>query len=136
MPYQLLADLVLTLHVLLVVFVVGGLPLIVLGNFLAWGWVNGLRFRLAHLLAIVVVMAEAWLGIDCPLTTLEMWLRAAAEQATYSTSFVQYWLERLLYYRAAQWVFVLAYSLFGLLVVLAWWAFPPAMPRRDDRRRR
>ena len=83
----------------------------------------GCDFWLAHLLAIVVVMAEAWLGIDCPLTTLEMWLRAAAEQATYSTSFVQYWLERLLYYRAAQWVFVLAYSLFGLLVVLAWWAF-------------
>ena len=96
----------------------------------------GCDFRLAHLLAIVVVMAEAWLGIDCPLTTLEMWLPGGCRAGDLFDELRPVLARAPAHHRAAQWVFVLAYSLFGLLVVLAWWAFPPAMPRRDDRRRR
>ncbi|MFZ2651927.1 MAG: DUF2784 domain-containing protein [Burkholderiaceae bacterium] len=125
LPYLVLADSVLALHVAVVAFVVGGLILVLAGNWLRWPWVNAWWFRLAHLAAIAVVVAEAWLGIVCPLTTLEMWLRAQASAATYSTSFIEFWLQRLLYYDAPAWVFVLAYSLFGLLVVLTWWIYPP-----------
>ena len=78
MPYPLLADIVLTLHVAVVAFVVGGLVLVLAGNLRGWRWVNALWFRLAHLAAIVIVVAETWLGLLCPLTTLEMWLRARA----------------------------------------------------------
>ena len=59
MPYQLLADAVLALHVAIVLFVVGGLVLVIAGNFRGWRWVNRLWFRLAHLGAIAVVVAEA-----------------------------------------------------------------------------
>ena len=58
-PYQLLADVVLTLHFSIVAFVVGGLVLTIIGNFSAWRWVNALWFRLAHLAAIAVVVAES-----------------------------------------------------------------------------
>ena len=42
--------------------------------------------RLAHLAAIAVVVAESWLGLTCPLTTLESWLRARAGVAPYATA--------------------------------------------------
>lgn len=132
LPYQLLADAVLALHVAIVTFVVGGLVLVVIGNLRNWRWVNALWFRLAHLGAIAVVVAEAWQGVVCPLTTLEMWLRAKAGATTYSGSFIEYWLHRVLYYEAPSWVFALGYSLFGLLVLAAWWYFPPTCKHTDN----
>lgn len=126
-PYQLLADVVLMLHFSIVVFVVGGLVLTIVGNLRAWRWVNGLWFRLVHLSAIAVVVVQAWLGAACPLTSFEMWLRANARAATYSGSFIEHWLQRLLYYDAPAWVFTLGYSLFGVLVAAIWWRFPPTV---------
>lgn len=125
MPYQLLADLVLTVHFAVVLFVIGGLVAIVAGNLYGWRFVNSWWFRLAHLAAIAVVVAQAWLGIVCPLTTLESWLRVQAGQAAYAESFIEHWLTRLLYYDAPAWVFTAAYTSFGLAVVAAWWRFPP-----------
>jgi len=130
--YRLLADAVLVLHLAVVVFIVGGLGLIVAGNLRDWRWVNRLTFRLAHLAAIGVVIAEAWFGAICPLTTLEMWLRAEARSPTYAGSFIEHWLQRLLYYTAPAWAFVVAYSVFGLVVAATWWYFPPE--RRAARR--
>src|SRR6187455_1761208 len=123
--YLLAADSILAVHFAIVVFVIGGLVLIVAGNLRRWRWVNSLRFRWAHLLAIAFVVAESWLGIVCPLTTLEMHLRAAGGEATYGGSFVGHWLRRLLYYDAPPWVFVVCYTAFGALVVASWWLFPP-----------
>lgn len=121
-----LADIVLMLHAAVVLFVVGGLALIVLGNQAGWRWVNGWWFRLAHLGAIAIVVVQAWLGLDCPLTTLEVWLRGSGGMADEANGFIAYWLGRLLYYRLPAWIFVLAYSLFGALVMLAWRRYPPA----------
>ena len=131
-PYQLLADVVLALHFSIVAFVVAGPVLIVVGNLSAWRWVNALWFRLAHLAAIAVVVAEAWFGITCPLTSLEIWLRTKARVPTYSGSFIEHWLQRALYYEAPSWIFTLGYSLFGLLVVAIWWYFPPKFERRSN----
>lgn len=125
LPFQLLADAVLTLHVALVLFVVGGLGLVILGNLLKWQWVNSLWFRLIHLATIAVVAAEAWLGFVCPLTTLEMWLRSKAKVVTYDGSFIEHWLQALLFWEAAPWVFTTAYTVFTLAVVATWWHFPP-----------
>ena len=123
------ADIVLVVHVLLVGFVVGGLVLVVLGNMRRWRWVNNLWFRIAHLAAIVVVVAESWLGIVCPLTTFEMWLRAQSGAVGYSGGFVEHWLQRLLYYDAPPSVFLLVYTAFGLAVAGTWWYFPPTAGR-------
>ena len=120
-----LADLVLVVHLGVVVFVVGGLVLVVAGNLRGWAWVNAWWFRLAHLGAIGVVVAESWLGITCPLTTLESWLRQQAGAAGYRQGFIADRLQAMLFYDAPPWVFGLGYSLFGLMVVAAWWTFPP-----------
>jgi hypothetical protein len=131
MPYQLLADLVLVLHVAVVLFVMSGLAVVIAGNtWWRWRWVNAPVFRLAHLAAIGVVVVGSWIGAVCPLTTLEMALRLRAGSGAYEGSFIQHWLQRLLYYEAPAWVFALAYSVFGLLVALAWWYFPPTFRRR------
>jgi len=123
--YQILADLVLLLHVLFVVFVVVALLLILIGGFRQWRWVRNRWFRIIHLVGITVVVAQSWAGLLCPLTTLEKWFRGQAGEVPYDGSFIQYWLERILYYNAPWWVFVLAYTSFGLLVILTWVGFPP-----------
>ncbi|MEK9817085.1 MAG: DUF2784 domain-containing protein, partial [Limnobacter sp.] len=105
--------------------VVGGLLLIVFGNLLRWPWVNHWWFRVLHLLAISVVVFESWLGIECPLTTLENWLRLQAGQGVYQGSFIQHWVHGVMFYEAPGWVFALAYTLFALVVVAAWWRWPP-----------
>jgi hypothetical protein len=125
LPHQLLADAVLLVHFGVVLFVVGGLVAVVTGNLLGWRWVNAWRFRAAHLAAIAVIAAQAWLGRYCPLTTLESWLRVQAGASAYDKSFIEYWLQRLIYYEAPLWLFALIYTLFAALVVLAWWRFPP-----------
>lgn len=127
MLFQLMADVVLTLHLALVAFVIGGLVLVVVGNLrrCRWQWVNNLGFRLAHLSAIAIVVAEAWLGFTCPLTTLENWLRTQAGTVTYGGGFIEHWFSRILFYDAPPWAFTLAYTLFGLLVLGTWLRFPP-----------
>jgi len=123
--YQFLADLILLLHVLFVVFVVVALLLIIVGGFRQWLWIRNRWFRLAHLAGILVVVVQSWAGLLCPLTKLERWFRSQAGEVSYEGSFIQYWLERLLYYDAPWWVFVMAYTSFGLLVIITWVRFPP-----------
>lgn len=130
MNHQLLADAVLALHFAIVVFVVAGLPLVIIGNLRHWHWVNRPWFRVLHLLAIGVVVLQAWLGRICPLTVLESWLRQQAGGPGYEASFVEHWIQSLLYFDAPLWFFALLYSGFGLLVVVAWWRFPPQWKSR------
>jgi len=128
--WQLLADAVLILHFAVVAFVVGGALAVLLGQGRGWRWVRAPLFRWAHLGAIGFVVLQAWLGAHCPLTVLESWLRWQARSAGYDTSFIEHWVQRLLYYEAPPWVFVLVYSLFGLGVLWLWWRFPPRPWRR------
>ncbi len=135
MPYQFFADIVLTTHIAIVLFVILGLVFAIVGNLCKWHWVNCLWFRLAHLAAISIVVAEVWFNIVCPLTSLEMWLRERAGETTYDGSFIEHWLQRLLYYDAPPWVFILAYTLFGLAVFATWWIYPPTIKRRASKGR-
>ena len=123
--YRLIAGLILVLHAGVVAFVVVGLLLIYIGNWLGWDWVNHLWFRLAHLATIAFVAVQSWFGFTCPLTTLENWLRTQAAVATYSGGFIEHWLQRALFYQAPAWVFVTGYTTFGLLVAATWVWFPP-----------
>ena len=124
-----LADVVLLMHVAIVVFIVGGLALIIAGGIGGWHWVRNPWFRIAHLVAIGVVTAQAWMGMVCPLTTLEKALRASAGETVYAGSFIAHWVGALLYYHAPMWVFAAAYTVFGLLVAAAWWKVRPGTLR-------
>ncbi len=119
------ADALLVTHVLFVAFVVFGLVLILIGKLLSLRWVRNRWFRFAHLAAITVVVVQAWVGVICPLTTWEMSLRRKAGAETYDTTFMSHWLGKILYYDAPHWVFVVAYTVFGALVVFSWfWVRP------------
>ncbi len=121
--YRALADLVLTIHTGFVLFVVVGLLTILCGGFLRWHWVRNPWFRAGHLAAIGIVVIQAWLGIICPLTTLEMYLRDKAGDETYDGTFIAHWLRKLLFYQAPPWVFVVGYTLFGRAVIGSWLLF-------------
>ena len=116
-----LADAVLALHVLFVLFVVGGFALILAGA-RRWGWVRNRAFRIAHLGAIVFVAAEGLLGVTCPLTYWEDVLRSTGRE---ERSFIGRWLAWLLYYDLPEWAFALAYAAFALAVIWSWSAIPP-----------
>ena len=120
-----LADALLALHLGIVAFVVGLLPLVLAGGALGWRWVRHRGLRLTHLGLIVFIAAQAWLGRLCPLTVWEQDLRRLAGQGTYTESFVGHWLGRLLYWNAPWWVFVAAYTGFAVLVAMAWWWVRP-----------
>ena len=129
--YLLAADLLLFTHALFVAFVIFGLLFVFAGKLLSWNWVRNRWFRLLHLIAIGVVVLQSWLGIICPLTTWEMALREKAGDAVYPGTFISHWIETILYFSAPAWVFVLCYSAFGLLVVVAWfWVRPHEFRRK------
>lgn len=125
MIFQLLANTVLVLHAAFVMFVIAGLLLIVTGGVLKWAWVRNWWFRLSHLAAIGYVVAESWLGVDCPLTTLELWLRQQVGQVAYNGDFIAFWLRKILFFQAPPWVFTACYTTFATLVLASWLFFPP-----------
>lgn len=122
---NLLADILLVLHASFVVFVVSGLVLIIAGKAFSWAWVRNRWFRIIHLGCIGIVVVQSWFGIICPLTTLEMALRAKGGGAAYEGTFISHWLGEFLYYEAPAWVFLLVYTVFGMLVVFTWFRVPP-----------
>ena len=133
--YLLAADAVLAVHLLFVVFVILALIAIFVGSTLSWTWIRNPVFRLAHLIAIAVVASQAWLGIVCPLTTVEMALRSRAGEMTYAGTFISHWMQKLLYYQAPDWVFVVCYSAFGMLVIVGWYFIRPRPFRKHALRK-
>jgi len=128
--YSLLADTILVIHFAFVVFVVAGFVLILAGLLARWTWIHNRIFRIAHLVAIGVVILQAWFGQLCPLTIWENELRRRAGQSGYSESFIEHWLHKILFFDAAPWVFTAIYTAFGALVVLVW--FLGRRKGRDD----
>ena len=119
------ADAVLVLHVAFVAFVVLGQLYVLVGWALGWPSARNRTFRLLHLAAIGVVVLQAWLGLVCPLTLLELHLRGGQADLMAGQSFIGYWLSRLLYYQAPPWVFTVVYTLFGLTVLVCYFGYPP-----------
>lgn len=127
--YRALADAVLVAHVGVVLFIVGGLILILAGAHFNWTWVRDVRFRLLHLAAIGYVVVTTWFGIECGLTTLEQSLRLKGGQTPFDDDFIAYWLSRLIFFEAAPWVFATIYTAFGLLVAWTWIRVAPRRRR-------
>ena len=87
MSYNLLADLVVILHVLFVLFVL-------FGGFLAL-WKPG--FAWLHIPAFLWGAAIEFTGWICPLTPLENLLRARGGAGGYETGFVEHYIIPVLY---------------------------------------
>jgi hypothetical protein len=121
LPQRVIADVVLVLHFLVVVFIVGGLVLTWAGFFLGWKWVGNPFFRYLHLAAIAFVALEALLGYACPLTVWEDALRGGAPPE----SCLGRWVARVLFYQAPEWVFTALYCLWAAATVATLRFVPP-----------
>jgi hypothetical protein len=128
--YSTLADVVVVAHAAYVLFVVLGLAAILLGILFRWKWTRNFWFRGVHLAMIGVVVAESVIGIVCPLTTLEHYLRAKAGLPAQAGSFVGRWVHELLFFDAPEWAFTIVYCLFGAAVLATFWLAPPRPRRR------
>lgn len=124
--YKAAADLVMMVHFGFVAFVVLSLPAIWIGHLLGKRFAYNPYFRLAHLGAMAIVVAEAVGGVICPLTDWEMALRLKAGQGeVYAGSFLQHWVHKILFFEAGLTVFQWAYGLFfGLILVTVYWVRP------------
>lgn len=93
MPYRLLADLVVGLHFLFVLFVV-------LGGLLVLRWPRLIR---VHVPVAVYGALIEFVGWVCPLTPLENSLRARAGDQGYAGGFVEHYMLPVLYPAGLTW---------------------------------
>jgi hypothetical protein len=132
-PYQLhltmlticLADIVALVHLGYVVFVMLGFALIVAGIICGWMWIRNPWFRILHLAAIIAVVMEAIVGVNCPLTLLEFELRYPTEPFQERVSFIGTLIDTVLFYDAPSWVFTAVYCGFAVAVLITFIMAPP-----------
>ena len=124
MIYGFLADLVVMVHLAFVVFVVGGAFLVRIRPALAWVHIPAMAWG-------AVIELAGWV---CPLTPLEIDLRARAGQAGYAGGFVDHYIVPIVYPDAltpgvqiALGVFVLALN--AALYAWIWRARASSRPR-------
>ena len=87
MPYGILADIVVWVHLAFVIFVVAGASLAIWWRRMLW----------LHLPAVFWAIWIEFSGKLCPLTPLENWLRIRAGQGEYRGGFVEHYLMPVLY---------------------------------------
>jgi hypothetical protein len=87
MWYRAAADLVLVVHLLFIVFVVGGV-------FLAWRWP---RVVWVHLPAMVYGALIEFVGFTCPLTPLQDYLLRRGGETGYRGGFISHYLIQVIY---------------------------------------
>ncbi len=127
---QTLANLVAVLHLLYFAFVVLGSAAIVAGAFRHWNWVRNSWFRVGHLLAIWIVLAEDVIGLVCPLNVAESGLRhSAASPESGAGREIDRLLHHTIYGRPLDAIY---WSL-GILALLLLFLVPPNFLRRRGR---
>jgi len=110
-----LADIILVIHFLYVVFIVGGFVLIWTGKLFQWRWVRNLWFRIIHVAAMALVVAESMVGIMCPLTIWEDQVRGGS---TYEGVFIAHWIHKIMFYELSTTIFAIIYIVFLLVIIL------------------
>jgi hypothetical protein len=116
-----LADIVLAIHFALAGFIALGLLLIPFGAMQSWRWVCWPKLRKTHAGLMIFVAFEALIGMTCPLTSIEAYLRDTQAPE----SFWAYQLERLLYWDLPPSFFLVLYLLCAAWTIALWIVVPP-----------
>ena len=132
---QFLGEAVVAIHFVYVGFVVVGLILVLVGAACRWQWVRNIWFRSIHLTMILIVVAEAIIQFQCPLTTWERDLKLAANMKAEEGGFIARWMHDVVIqdgtnWQEDQWKFEIAYICFGGLVLLSFWLVPPCRRKK------
>jgi hypothetical protein len=105
MPYKILADIVVIIHFLWILFLIFG----------AFPGVRNKAVKIFHISGLFFAFVIQKFGWYCPLTHLEVWLRAKHDPSlAYAGSFIIHYLEGLIYIEIpAQLIFSLTLLLIG-----------------------
>ncbi|MGH8126868.1 MAG: DUF2784 family protein [Gammaproteobacteria bacterium] len=117
---------VLGVHVAIIAFNVAGLIVIPLGAWRGWNWVRGFWWRLAHLVILAAVAAQALAGRACFLTVWQADLGGGTQHGP----LIAGWVERVIYWPLPIWFFAGLYVFVWLYVLFLWWRVPPRLPWR------
>jgi len=113
MAGSLIAQAVLTLHLIIIAFNVAGLVVIPLGAWLRWRIVRMAWLRLLHLAMLAVVAGQALAGRACILTIWQSDLTGTAQPMP----MLMRWVDRLIYWKLPFWCFTALYCAVFLYVV-------------------
>ena len=116
-----LADIILILHFLVVIFITVGFLLIPIGYYYYWSWIRNFKLRLFHFGLMFIVTFETLVGITCPLTSIENYLRGINN----SKSFVSFWIEKIIYWNFPTSFFIFLYFVLLGWTLLMWKIYPP-----------
>jgi hypothetical protein len=120
---EMLATVVLAVHLGVVVFNIFGMVAVPLGAWRSWRFVRGFWWRLVHLASLFVVALQALLGRACFLT---IWQSAIeAQQTSTAPPMIATWINRVLYWPLPLWVFAVGYVVVFIYVLLLWRWVPP-----------
>ena len=110
--FCLLADGVVFIHFLWILFLIlGGIP--------------GVRYNAVkklHLAGLGFAVLVQVLGVYCPLTYLEVWLRMRCDpQSAYSGSFISHYIERIVYWEVSRSALFTATALLVVFNLAMYW---------------
>jgi hypothetical protein len=124
--YRFLADALVALHLVWILFMLAGFVLVLWGVLFKRSLLNWFWFRTFHLIGIIYVAALSIQEKLCPLTVWENLLRNKAEPtAAYSGSFIIHYIEKLVYPEIDPVLLQAATLFLGVISVLAYLLFPP-----------
>jgi hypothetical protein len=118
---NILAIVILAIHVAVIAFNLFGLVAIPLGGWRGWRFVRVTWWRALHLAALAGVALQALFGRACFLT---LWQDALAGGAT-STPLIVRWVDRLIYWPLPLWFFAALYVAVFAYTLALWFLVPP-----------
>ena len=125
---RLLADSLLILHFLWILFMLAGFPLAILLK-ITW-------LRILHSLGLGMYLLLAILDWYCPLTIAEEFFRRMeVPDFSYNGSFIGRWIESLIYiesWGAPLWIFRVLAALYLLVCISSWWWLPCPLIRKGE----
>jgi hypothetical protein len=126
-----LANLTAALHIGYFIFVVGGSIAILAGMRRPIGpWIYNPWFRISHLAAVFVILAEDVFHFPCPLNVIENNLRSASAGAIASPSAPSGILDLLLRHTIPGWFLDAMYWVLGAVLLVLIFLVPPKFRRR------
>ncbi|MEJ2356033.1 MAG: DUF2784 domain-containing protein [candidate division WOR-3 bacterium] len=131
MLYKIIADIIVVLHFIWIIFMLLGFFLTIYGffyqKFFDW-WL----FRTLHLLGILFVGILTVLQRFCPLTILENLSRARySPESTYPGSFIVHYIENLVYPDVNQTLLRLGTVFVAIFILIVFIVHPPGMIKNN-----
>ncbi len=128
------AQLVLSIHMAIALFVIFGIVAIPIGALRHWPFVFQFGWRAAHLGTASVIALQKVMGMTCFLSVWEFNLLDRASQAHPHIPLIHAWAIDIMHWNMPMWFFTALYVT-TLLFIVWLWRFAPPKPSRPVARR-